>query len=407
MHNIKNLIIVGGGPLQIPLIKKAKEEGFHLTVLDGSEHAPGMKLADDPIVADISDHQLCVKQFKKGGNYSGVLTVGTDFTLTVASIAKHLELPGIDPKVAHAASNKGLMRELFKKSDISQPLFYRPEVGEPQTSILNALKNIDLNWPLVVKPEESMGARGVISIAKDEPYFMQAIEEAQDISRNGRCIIEEQINGDEYSIDAFVVNGEIIITGIADRFIQEPPYFIEHGHLIPSVRPEKDQQTAIEVFKEGIRAYGYDNGFAKGDIFVAQGVGYIGEIAARLSGGFMSGFTFPYATDFDLMLPALNLALGKTDVDLNYSYKRYCVELGILPPKEGVIEHISGEKTAKKLPGVKEVFLRYSPGQTIKYPKNNVEKYGNIMAVGDTPEEAKTRCQAAISALSWIFKDSL
>ncbi len=53
--------------------------------------------------------------------------------------------------------------------------------------------------------------------------------------------------------------------------------------------------------KQGIRALGITIGCAKGDIKITPKGAMMGELAARLSGGFMSAYTYPYATGVNLI----------------------------------------------------------------------------------------------------------
>ena len=65
---------------------------------------------------------------------------------------------------------------------------------------------------------------------------------------------------------------------------------------MPSALPQEQLAQAIEVFKQGIHALGITIGAAKGDIKVTENGAKVGEIGARLSGGFMSAYTYPYST---------------------------------------------------------------------------------------------------------------
>ena len=75
-----------------------------------------------------------------------------------------------------------------------------------------------------------------------------------------------------------------------------PPYFIEIGHSIPSALPEEKLAQAFDVMKRAIRAVGITRGAAKADIRITNRGAVIGEITARLSGGFHSQYTDPLAT---------------------------------------------------------------------------------------------------------------
>ena len=110
-----------------------------------------------------------------------------------------------------------------------------------------------------------MGARGcrmVLSAADLSPALIDAIG----YSRTGTAIVEEYMDGPEFSLEALVYDGEIHMTGFADRHIFFPPYFIEMGHTIPTSFSAEDQEALCEVFHKGIRSLGLSWGVAKGDI---------------------------------------------------------------------------------------------------------------------------------------------
>ena len=82
-------------------------------------------------------------------------------------------------------------------------------------------------------------------------------------SRTGRAIAEEYMEGPEFSIDAFVFDGELTVTGFADRHIFFPPYFIEMGHTIPSCADDKSRLALFKAFADGVRSLGLSYGQAK------------------------------------------------------------------------------------------------------------------------------------------------
>ena len=68
-----------------------------------------------------------------------------------------------------------------------------------------------------------------------------------------RAILEEYMDGPEFSIDSLVYNGTITITGFADRHIYYPPYFIEMGHTLPSAVSEEQKSILFEEFKKVLK----------------------------------------------------------------------------------------------------------------------------------------------------------
>ena len=102
-------MIIGAGILQAPAIKIAKEMGLLTVVSDYNSDAYGMKLAYFPIVMstrDVDGTVRMAKEFMQKRPIHGVITVGTDASLTVAAVQHALDLPGNRIDVAEATTNK-------------------------------------------------------------------------------------------------------------------------------------------------------------------------------------------------------------------------------------------------------------------------------------------------------------
>ena len=382
----ESIIIVGGGLLQVPVIQKAKDLGLYVIVFDYNTKAPGMAIADVPISVSTRDITNAVRKAeelqKKFNTIKGVLTVGTDVSVTVASIAKALNLPDIKVEDAEAASNKIKMRERFKEHNVPIPKFF--PIRE-YSDVTQALAYV--GFPLVVKPADSMGARGVSKVERIDTLF-DACKHAMSASTSGRILIEEYMDGPELSIDMVVYNGTITVTGVADRIIAYPPYFVEIGHTMPSQLPVERTNEAVDVMIQGIRALGITNGFAKGDIKLTPEGAKIVELAARLSGGFMSTHTYPLSSGVDLMKIAIQIAMGEHPTDSEPTLNRVAIERALITAP-GIIRSISGLEEARKIKGIVDIILNVQVGDMIGSPRSNVEKTGHIIAVGDILEEAE------------------
>jgi biotin carboxylase len=256
-----------------------------------------------------------------------------------------------------------------------------------------------LALPLVVKPADNMGARGC-RLARSDDELRLAIDAALPFSRSGRAIVEEYIEGPEYSIDALVYDGAIQLRGLADRHISFTPFFVELGHTIPSSAPAGLLEELVATFEAGVRALGLSHGAAKGDMkwCPARGSPVIGEIAARLSGGYMSGWTYPYSSGLQLTRDALLLAAGlrppPTPADRGWvSAERAFISI------PGTVGHIAGIRSALAAPHVKDLFLRIKPGDAVSFPSNNVEKCGNIISQAPDREGAIMAAEAAVRGI--------
>jgi isopentenyl diphosphate isomerase/L-lactate dehydrogenase-like FMN-dependent dehydrogenase/biotin carboxylase len=378
-------MIIGGGLLQLPAIRSAKKIAYQVIVTDYNAGALGMKDADIPIVMSTRDIEGSVRIARTQNEItpiSAILTVGTDASMTVAAVANALNLPGIKFENAEAATNKIKMRMRFKEHGVPSPKFL------PVWSLSDAKKaGKILKYPNVIKPSDNMGARGVIRV--DNPNQLpDAFKFSKNASTSGEIIMEEYMDGPELSIDAIIYKDEITITGVADRIIEYPPYFIETGHNMPSALPKEILDEACKIMKQGIKALGINIGAAKGDIKITKNGPMIGELAARLSGGFMSAYTYPYSTGVDLMKAVIEVALGQEPGNLEPVINMTAIERAIIP-KPGIVKKITGLEEALKVPGIKEIFINVKPGEKVTQPRSNVDKAGHIIAVGKTLAEAE------------------
>jgi len=381
---LKYLLIIGGGVFQVPAIKTAKSMGIKVVVTDYNREAEGMLMADYPIEVSTRNINLTVnaaKQFHASCPLDGVMTVGTDASQTVSAVANALNLPGIPFEVAERATDKINMRRRLNKMGVAVPRF------RPVWTLDDLNKAIEeMPLPLVIKPCDNMGARGVKMIREPREASL-AFHEAKEASISGKLIIEEFMEGPELSLDALVFDGRIEVTGIADRIIQHAPYFVEVGHTIPSNIPKEQQTQARELFQSAIKALGIDIGAAKGDIKITAEGPKVIEIAARLSGGWMSTYTYPLATGVNLIKAAIEVALGKTPTDLKRKNQLVSAERALIP-KAGKILSIKGVDDARKIKGVKEIIFLKEAGDSVEELRSNLGKTGYVITVAKTRKEA-------------------
>ncbi|MBN2625418.1 MAG: ATP-grasp domain-containing protein [Spirochaetales bacterium] len=389
-------MILGAGIMQIPALEIAREMGWKTFCVDRDSQAPAVGLCDYFLPVDLKDRvglANAAQAYKEKYGLDGVMTVGTDFSPSVAWIAEKVGLPGIGFQTALDASDKVRMRARFDEAGIASPPYVEmsPEMG-PLTPLET------LSFPLVVKPVDNMGARGVRRV-DSEAELIEAIGKAISYSRSERAIVEEYLEGPEFSLDALVYGGEIEIYGLADRHIFFPPYFIEMGHTIPSDLSEEMREQVCAAFKEGIRALGINNGAAKGDIKFSRGKAWIGEIAARLSGGFMSGWTYPYHAGRSAVKGALQICVGeKPDFSLPEDTRITAERAFISIP--GKIKTLENLEKAHNMLMVRDIFILRDEGDRVDFPRNNVEKVGNIIANGKDRERT---CAAAEKAARSII----
>jgi biotin carboxylase len=397
------VLILGAGVMQIPAMRIAKELGWRVAAADGNAEAVGACVADIFFHVDLKDLaglEAAARELSAQGGLGAVFTAGTDFSTSVAYLAGRLGLPGIPFEAAERASNKLVMRAALAAAGVPSPRFLAVDSGQLGRGGARGLAEAaGLGLPLVVKPCDSMGARGCMLVRGPEALD-GAVADAIRYSRRGQAIVEEYMEGPEFSIDALVEGDEILIRGFADRHIFFAPYFVELGHTMPSACTDEVRDEVLRVFRAGVKALGLRRGAAKGDMkwCPARGTAMVGEIAARLSGGYMSGWTYPYASGIEVTRGALELAAGLPLRDGEKDRGWVSAERAFISIP-GRVAELYGCREAEGLPYIKNVFYRVAPGDDCVFPLNNVQKCGNAISQAPNRAEAVASAEAAVASI--------
>ncbi len=396
---MRTVLILGAGIMQRPAILAARRLGLYVVVADANRNAVARDEADEFLHVDLKDREgmaTAAAAVRARRGLDAVFTAGTDFSATVAWVAERLGLPGTGYEAALNATDKFRMRRVLREAGVRVPDFAvltRAELERSGCASVRALVEL----PVVVKPVDSMGARGVVRAngwSAAEAFAREAVE----FSRSGSVVVEGFIDGPEFSLDAIVYGDDVQITGFADRHIRFPPYFIEMGHTIPTTLSPDEQTAVVAEFTRAIRALGLGPGAAKGDIKLTPTGVVVGEVAARLSGGYMSGWTYPLSSGVPLSEIGLRVALGEAPPRARPLWAKTTAERAVISIP-GVLREIQGLEEARRLRGVEEVFVTRSPGETLTFPRNNVEKVGNVIATADGREPAVSAAETAVETI--------
>lgn len=397
MPKKNTLLVVGAGLFQTFCILEAKKQQVQVLSIDKNPQAEGLVHCDDFEIASTKNPDECLlaakKLFKKH-KFNGVMTCGTDAAHAVALIADHFKLPGIPPSTAYNVTHKGLMRTVLKRHKVPVPDF------DCADTLNGALKIFEkFNKPLVIKPVDSMGARGVRRICSRQEliFFMN-----QSISHSsaGKVILEEYMKGPEFSVETLVYDGQIHLISIADRHINGLPYFIERGHSLPSRYPKSIQNELFAMAKKGIQAMNITWGPVKFDMKYTEKGARIGEMTARLSGGFHSQMTERLSQGTNSIKAVMDISLGlPLDInDITPKFKQTATERSIYP-RPGKVVSISGLSRAKAIPGVEFIHLNIRKGDIQMPVISNLGKAGHVICFGSTRRKALEANNLALKSL--------
>jgi hypothetical protein len=180
---------------------------------------------------------------------------------------------------------------------------------------------------------------------------------------------------------------------------------------MPTVIAPEQQAALLETFCAGVRSLGLSSasndagrtniGAAKGDIKLTSQGPMIGEIAARLSGGYMSGWTYPYASGIEPIRAAILIAMGRKPGNLAPLKTWTSAERAFISIP-GTVKAIIGAGEAGKQAHIRDLFLRISEGGKVSFPQNNVSKCGNIISAA--PDRAAAVEAAETAARSVLIR---
>lgn len=404
----KNLLIVGAGVEACEGIRIAKEMGLKLVIADGNPSAPGLIMADWPVIASTYDGQAILAEVKKlqtqGVNIDGAIAMCADVPLSVAIVSNDLGLPGLSLESAFWVSDKLAMKKRLQAEGIPIPRF--ADVSDKSVLLKQA---IEIGFPLIIKPVDSRGARGVqlIEIASE---LDSAWELAARESPTSRVMLEEYLEGPQFSTETLVDRGRYYTLGFADRNYEwlprTKPFIIENGGDAPTGVKANIKAEVIATVERAAAALGINQGIAKGDmVYTAQGAKVI-EIAGRLSGGFFSTTQIPLATGVNFIEKAIKLALGEplTTEEVTAQYQR-AVAIRYLDLAPGRVRNIHGVSQARQAVGVKMLTLFITSGSVIYPLANHTQRAGFAIASADNKTDAIARAQAALALIHIEYED--
>ena len=396
---MKKLLVLAAGLLQIPVIKKAREMGYYVIAVDDDPNAPGMALADRAIVPGGLMNEEKMVAIAKEEQVDGVIHPCSEVAMNVMGrINDELGLCGISKEIAIRATNKHLMREAFEK------------YGAPSPKS-RCFKNVELAWgcfctdfkgDAILKPSRNSGSRGIAKI----PYnikgeeFSALFERAKAESRDNSVMLEQFIEGPEFSVEVIVWQGVPHVLAVTDKKTTEAPYFVELGHNQPSLYTEEIQQKLKEGAIAGCKALGLTNCAAHCELKVQNGEVYLMEIGARMGGDFISTELTHLSSGIDMVAATIDTVLG-VEPNLQPVEEKHGVAIRYFTPKPGKVVSIENTEALHR-PDVYDAEIYVKPGDEVREVKSSLDRSGHVIVTAPTPQEAINLAERLIEEVTII-----
>lgn len=299
-----DIAIIGASYLQLPLILKAKELGLTTHVFAWECGDVGEIEADFFYPISIVDKDEILDKCQEIG-IDGICSIASDLAvITVCYVAEKMGLTGNGISGSLTATNKHLMKEALVKSNV-------PTAKFRLTDGTDAVDVTGLNYPLIVKPTDRSGSRGVTRINGPEEDISSAIARAVDQSFEKKALVEEYVFGKEYSVECISYQGKHTLLAVTEKFTTGDPHYIETGHLEPAGLSDTQLKEVEKIVFAGLDALGVRSGASHSELKISGDKISMIEIGARMGGDKIGSTLVELSTGYDFVKAVIDISLGR------------------------------------------------------------------------------------------------
>ena len=299
------IAVIGANEFQDPLIRKAKEMGLETHVFSWEAGDVGEKSADFFHPISIVEKEEIWEVCRAVG-VSACCSIGSDLaTHTVNFIQRKLGMPCNPPITDTIATNKYDMRQALSAAGVPCPGFIKV-TGLPSEQELAGMR-----YPMIVKPTDRSGSRGIYKV-KNYAELCRAVPLSAACSFEHAAVIEEYIEGVEYSCEGISFAGEHRLLAFTKKFTTGAPHFIETGHREPADIPGELEGRLRESVIKALDALRIEYGASHTEFMITpEGEPRIIEIGARMGGDCIGSDLVFLSTGMDYTAMVIDCALGR------------------------------------------------------------------------------------------------
>lgn len=373
----KAVLIFGVGELQLSIINRANQMGLFTVGIDPCEDAFAKDACQAFEVVGGQDYAGTLAVAKKY-NVSAVVTAATDKPLVMmARIAKELGLPFYSVETAQWSTDKYQMKQRFI------------EGGVPcaQGRLIHSAEEAkDLFFPVICKPRDNSGSRGV-KLCRDVNELQECIDEALDNSKLDTVLVEEFIEGREFSIESLHYDGKSEVIQFTEKRTTEFPYNVELGHKQPANLTDDERQQIRDIISKIAVCMNFENCPSHTELKVNDRGVFVIETSPRLGGDYITSTLTPLSTGINLEDQLLHIALGeKVDTVTGRVDKASAVCFFSLP--EGEVTAINPRiNEIASWPNIHSFELKLHVGDKVNQITSSLNRYGQFVIAGNSRAE--------------------
>lgn len=326
----------------------------------------------------------------------GVFTGDEVYVELAARVARRLGLPGLTDEATELCRDKHAMRRRLAREGIPAP---RSLLATGLAEACDAAETI--GYPVVLKPRNLGGSIGVVRAesAEDVDRFFAVTSAASlpGVTALSGMLVEECIEGPEYSVESVTANGETTICGITEQVLAFPPYFEEIGQYARPVDLTNPLDARLADLTARVhRAFGITVGVTHCEILDTAKGPYVVEIAARLGGDRIPVIT-KLASGIDLVSAGAAAAVGDLP-DLRPTRARVAGVRMVYPPHRGVVARLDARRVPPGL--LWDMGWYATSGQFVALPPEAfLSRLAYLIATDETRAAVARRLDEAQAAL--------
>lgn len=392
---MKKILVLGAGILQISTIKKARELGYFTIALDGNEFADGFVFCDKSYIVDITNPDK-VLEIALNENIDGIIHPCSEVAmLSLGYVNDIMKLNGLGVEKVIRATNKAKMRKAFDSGGASSPMSIMVETAN---DAMLAFKKINGN--AIFKPSRNSGSRGVSFVGNlsQTDEIVKAFEHAFKQSKDASVVVEQYIEGPEFSVELLIWNNNILPITVTDKLTTNAPHFVELGHSQPSMYSDFDVTAITNAAIKGIQALDLNNCVAHAELKLAKDGPYIMEIGARLGGDFISTELVHLSTGIDMVACAIDIALG-LEPDLTPKSIPMGAAIRYLTSDPGIVEDIICDKSKISADTIYDFQLYIQRGSIINPLNSSLDRCGHVITTGITVKDAIIKAENVLEGI--------
>ena len=375
MKSNKKILVFGVGELQKSIINRAHNMGLYVVGIDPCADAYCKDDVDAFEIVESQDFEGTCSVVEKH-SIDAIVTAATDKPLVMmARIAEKYSFPFYSVETAKWSTDKFQMKKRFELGG----------VPHAQGRLISEVEEADgLVFPVIVKPRDNSGSRGV-KLCRNHEELKTSIEEALENSKLDSVLVEEFIEGPEYSIEGLHHDGKSEVIQFTEKKTTEFPYNVELGHIQPANISDENKQKIREIVAKIGKALNFENCPSHTELKINERGIFVIETSPRLGGDYITSTLTPLSTDVNLEDELLKISLGEAinpvPKAVQYSGVRF------FDFEEGsVVKHVPDEEFVKEWPYVIDFSFNLKEGEKVNRITSSLNRYGHLTLIAGNRE---------------------